>query len=157
MGACCASGDSLLRDAEFAKKDKNITHAYRAKVVRTIDGDGVVLVHRYLGIREYPLIQENVRLLGIDAPETCVGPTNPLRTEIKAAGQCAKLALAAKIQGKIVDVVVHGSGRYGRPLVMIRYRGTGINQWMIDNHYAVAYDGSTKCTDAVILGWCTGV
>ncbi len=76
-------------------------------VISVIDGDTFELGVTHVGdsnAYQYGSL-ERVRLTGIDAPEI----SSP-------GGQAAKARLQDKIEGKAVQVVVHGRDTYGRVL-----------------------------------------
>jgi endonuclease YncB( thermonuclease family) len=78
-------------------------------------------------------------LNGIDAPEI-KGKTQ----EEKAAAQVSKHALESILLHKYVRLENKGTEKYGRILADV-YLGTlHVNHWLIENHYAVPYDGGTK-------------
>ena len=56
----------------------------------------------------------------------------------------ARDALREKIMDKIVTVKCGKFDKYGRLLIDIYYKKQHINQWLIDEKYAFAYDGKTK-------------
>jgi endonuclease YncB( thermonuclease family) len=52
--------------------------------------------------------------------------------------------LREKILNKVVQVECDDLDKYGRLLTVIYIDGENVNQWLIDNDYAFAYDGGTK-------------
>lgn len=103
------------------------TYKFRARVVRVIDGDTVVLTVD-LGFR----IQETAafRLEGINAPERG-----------KEGWPEAKKALEDLIGGKevLIRTSMNPADKYGRWLCTIEHEEQDVNQWMIDNGHAVEY------------------
>ena len=53
-------------------------------------------------------------------------------------------ALHNLIFGKIIELRNNGKEKYGRLLADIYYNKLHINKWMLDNKYAVLYDGGKK-------------
>ena len=108
-----------------------------AKVVSVYDGDTIKVAFP-LGGKMYIW---NCRLIGVDTPE--------LRTQNKkekAFGYEVRDHLRNKILGKIVKISCGEFDKYGRLLIEV-YLGDeskSVNQWLIDNKYAFAYDGVTK-------------
>jgi len=107
------------------------------KVVNVYDGDTVKII--------MPLNDQfyrwNCRLIGVDTPE--------LRTKCeleKQFGYTVRDKLREKILNQIVSVICDEFDKYGRLLVQIKCCDDEktINQWLIDNKYAFAYDGGTK-------------
>jgi endonuclease YncB( thermonuclease family) len=81
----------------------------------------------------------NCRLTGVDTPE--------LRTsnqKEKEYGYVVRDLLREKILNKVVQVECDDLDKYGRLLTVIYIDGENVNQWLIDNDYAFAYDGGTK-------------
>lgn len=108
------------------------------KVVKVYDGDTITLAS-YLPIPNSPLYRFSVRLNGIDTPEI-KGKT---RTE-KDLAQNAKNALSDFILGKVVELRNIANEKYGRILADVYLGPTNVNEWMIENGYAIAYSGGTK-------------
>jgi micrococcal nuclease len=112
---------------------------YSGTLERVVDGDTVFLrVEREVdfGFRRQMRLSsvEEFRLLGIDAPEMH-GPTRAMgrraRDELEA---CLTKILPLKVQTQKSD-------QYGRWLAKIWVQDICINDWLIANGYARAYDG----------------
>jgi endonuclease YncB( thermonuclease family) len=80
-----------------------------------------------------------VRLNGIDSPEI-KGKTE---TEKKLAKQ-SRDALNNLIYGKIVKLENISMEKYGRLLAIVMCNSINVNNWMLENKYAVPYDGGKK-------------
>lgn len=115
-----------------------------AKVVSVYDGDTVKLI--------FPLhstmYKWNCRISGVDTPE--------LRTKCeleKNFGYEVRDKLREKILNKIVKVRCGHFDKYGRLLVMLRCENEEctVNDWLINNNYALQYDGGTKQSWSDIL------
>ena len=80
-----------------------------------------------------------MRLNGIDCPE------------IKGSSEEEK-SLAREARDKLSEMLLHkhvilanvGTEKYGRLLADVFLDQLHINKWLIDNRYAVEYDGGTK-------------
>jgi micrococcal nuclease len=120
-------------------------HEYKAKVLRVLDGD-TIEVDIYLGFN-ITLSNQKVRFEGIDTPE--------FRTtdiEEKKLGLISK----NKIQEKLSinsDIIIqtkkfdNSYDKFGRILATIILNdGLNLNKWLIDNNYAVQYNGENKET-----------
>ena len=114
---------------------------YKAVIRRIIDGD-TVEVDIDLGFKSW-LLEQNVRLLGVDAPES--------RTRDKAAKKAGLLAkeMVQKYlpPGKEVIITTRlekKPEKFGRILATFYVDGLNLNQWLLDNNYAVAYEGQSK-------------
>ena len=122
---------------------------YNFRVVeinRVVDGD-TIDVTIDLGFDLYK--KERVRVAGVDTPEK-----RTRNLEEKALGIDATNWLKEKLEGAILgddDLIIRtelvgGVGKYGRLLGWL-YIGTdnvSLNEQMIDEGYAHAYDGGTK-------------
>jgi micrococcal nuclease len=113
-------------------------------VVKVYDGDTFTLAFQ---LANNPTVyRESVRMYGMDTPELRTG-------ENKAEGQIAKEALTKKIMSKHVYIRQEGKEKYGRILATVYLKNNetreyeNVNQWMIDEGYALPYDGKTKNQD----------
>ena len=118
-------------------------YQYKAKVLKVLDGD-TVDIDLDLGFN-IVLASQRVRMAGIDTPES-----RTANNEEKVRGQLSKKKLAEKLPvGSWVKIETQKSDsnddKFGRILaVFIMEDGTSLNQWMIDNNYAVLYNGENK-------------
>lgn len=101
-------------------------YQYKAIVDRVVDGDTLVLL---VDVGFSITIKEKFRLNYINAPE--------LSTD---QGQKVKQLVINKLTGKSVEVSCEGKDKYGRWLAVIYFEGNNINQWLLDNAYAVKYE-----------------
>ena len=126
-------------------------YRYKVDVTRIVDCD-TVDVNIDLGFK-ITMMKQRVRLMGIDTPES---RTRDL--EEKFYGKEAKKFLTKVLEGKIVELVVHDKGKFGRiigELFIVDKHAEGhpvfevdmeksINQLMMDNYHAVPYMGQSK-------------
>lgn len=120
----------------------NLYH-YKAEVISVYDGDTVTLMIDQ-GMKHFARVK--VRLVGINTPE--------IRTtdlEEKERGYAAKSFLKDLIEGKTVIVHTVKKGKFGRWLgVLWLYEedmtelGQSLNDLMIQEGHAVAYDGGKR-------------
>lgn len=110
----------------------------RGKVIKVYDGDTITIAAK-LPYPESPIYRISVRLNGIDTPEI-KGQT---QREKDLAKQIRDI-LQKKIMNKIVELKKTSSEKYGRLLADVYLDGICINDWMIEQGYAVKYDGGTK-------------
>ena len=108
---------------------------HRAKVVDVYDGDTIKCVFPI----HNKLYRWNCRIAGVDTPE--------IRTRCKpekAFGYTVRDLLREKILNKVIYLQCGEFDKYGRLLVNILCDDCLVNDWLIENNYAFAYDGGTK-------------
>ena len=116
-------------------------YQYKAQLIKVVDGDTVV-VDFDLGFGVW-LRDQSVRLSGIDAPES-----RTANKEEKIRGLLSKKKLSELLYDSdyvLVSTEIDPSEKYGRILGYLETdKGIKVNQWMIDNFYAVSYAGENK-------------
>lgn len=118
-------------------------YQYKAKILKVLDGD-TVDIDLDLGFN-IVLSNQRVRMAGIDTPES-----RTTDKEEKIRGTLSKKKLAEKLPiGSYVTIETQKSDnnddKFGRILaIFILEDKTNLNQWMIDNNYAVLYQGENK-------------
>lgn len=118
-------------------------YQYKAKVLKVLDGD-TVDIDLDLGFN-IVLANQRVRMAGIDTPES-----RTENKEEKVRGLLSKKKLQEKLAvGSWVTIETQRSDnnddKFGRILgVFLMEDGKSLNQWLIDNNYAVAYAGQNK-------------
>jgi micrococcal nuclease len=114
---------------------------YRGRVVRVIDGDSVE-VDIDLGFHTW-IVKRNVRLKNLDAEES--------RTRDMIEKQFGYLAKSV-VEGLLpagcnilIETDLDDEDKFGRVLgTIIAPDGTNVNEYMLDNRYATAYEGQSK-------------
>lgn len=118
-------------------------YIYRCKINKVVDGD-TVEIDLDLGFNMM-LVNQKVRMSGIDTPESRTS-----NSEEKARGMLSKKKLSEKLpvgSWQKIQTMKSDSNddKFGRILgVFIMEDGMSLNQWMIDNNYAVLYQGENK-------------
>jgi micrococcal nuclease len=118
-------------------------YQYKAKILKVLDGD-TVDIDLDLGFN-IVLSNQRVRMAGIDTPES-----RTVDKEEKIRGTLSKKKLAEKLpigSWAMIETMRPDSNddKFGRILaVFILEDKTNLNQWMIDNNYAVLYQGENK-------------
>jgi micrococcal nuclease len=115
-------------------------YTYKAIVVRVVDGD-TVDVDIDLGFGVW-FSNQRIRLLGVDTPEC---RTRDL-TE-KKFGLLAKSIVEGFCPvGKdiLLQTELDDKGKFGRILGIILSDDVNVNEYLVENHYAVAYEGQSK-------------
>jgi micrococcal nuclease len=118
-------------------------YQYKAKILKVLDGD-TVEIDLDLGFN-IVLANQKVRLAGVDTPES-----RTTNLEEKPRGLLSKKKLQEKLPvgtWAIIETLRsdNNDDKFGRILgVFIAADGTRVNQWLIDNNYAVGYLGENK-------------
>jgi endonuclease YncB( thermonuclease family) len=109
----------------------------RGKVVSVYDGDSVKIIFPLNGI----VYKWNCRLSGIDTPEI-----RTRNTDEKQLAYHVRDCLREKILNKIVTVTCGNFDKYGRLLTTINCieDNCDINKWLLEQNYAVEYNGKKK-------------
>lgn len=130
--------DVSLENVEYADTKIFIPPIHNGKVVKVYDADTITVANR---LSEYSpeVFRFNVRLLGIDTPEI-----KSKNATTKTRGIDARDTVKDMIFGKIVRLENVSLEKYGRLLADVYIGDIHLNQWLLDNHYAVKYDGGTK-------------
>jgi len=108
------------------------------KVIKVYDGDTFTIVSK-LPYQDSPIYRFSVRLNGIDSPEIKGKTDNE-----KELARKSRDALSGLIMGKIVTLKKTSLEKYGRVLADVYIDDLCINEWMIENNYAIKYNGGTK-------------
>jgi micrococcal nuclease len=118
-------------------------YQYKARILKVLDGD-TVEIDLDLGFNII-LSNQKVRLAGIDTPES-----RTTNLEEKPRGLLSKKKVSEKLpvgSWQKIQTMKSDSNddKFGRILgVFILEDGTSLNQWLIDNNYAVLYQGENK-------------
>jgi|MDTE01.1.fsa_nt_gb micrococcal nuclease len=114
---------------------------YQATILRIVDGD-TVDVDIDLGFSVW-LKKQRVRMMGIDTPES---RTRDKEEKVRGLLSKKKLAELCPV-GSIVQLMTakdKNKGKFGRILGTLVVNGVDVNQWLIENNYAVPYLGQSK-------------
>jgi micrococcal nuclease len=115
-------------------------YTYKAKINRVIDGDTIDL-DIDLGF-DFWLKNQQVRLNGIDTPETRSTDANE-----KAFGIFVKTIVSQYCYPGLeccIKTEKDATGKFGRILADIWIDDFHLNKFLVDNHYALYYDGKIK-------------
>ena len=129
---------SYLKNISYKETDIFIPQIRFAKVIKVYDGDTITVAAK-LPFDDSPIYRFSVRLRNIDSPEI----KGESEKECNLAIQ-SRDALHTLIFGKIIELRNNGKEKYGRLLADLYYNEIHINKWMVDNGYAVKYDGGKK-------------
>ena len=111
-----------------------LTKGYVCKVY---DADTITVISKLHDKGDY--YRFSIRLTGIDTPELRTKNLIEKKISIEARDK-----LRERILNKIVQLKTLTADKYGRLLCEVYYEGVYLNQWLLDEHYAVPYDGGTK-------------
>jgi endonuclease YncB( thermonuclease family) len=112
------------------------------QVIKVYDGDSITIAG-YLPMYNSPLFRFSVRLNGIDTPEI-----KGKNEDEKTAAKEARDALSKLILHKEIILKNVSTEKYGRILADVYLDDLCVNDWLINEHYAVKYDGGTKISPA---------
>jgi micrococcal nuclease len=107
-------------------------------VIKVYDGDTITIATR-LPYADSPLYKFQVRLNGIDTPEI-----KTKNSSEKARALQSKEALSNVCLNRHITLENVGLEKYGRILADVFCDGVHLNKFMIDNGFAVRYDGGHK-------------
>ena len=130
--------DEYLNNIEYKDTTAFIPPIVAGKVIKVYDGDTITVASKIPGTA-LPIYRFRVRLAGIDSAEIKGNTEEEKRAAIEARDALHKL-----IFGKMIVLRNVGTEKYGRILADIYIENLHINQWMLDNNYAVPYDGGKK-------------
>jgi len=137
---CCFPWNHKLHHVRDENMKPFVPDFKECKVIGVYDGD-TITVAAYLK-KDPQCYKFKVRLSGIDSPEMRGSSDNEKKHAIESRD-----ALKEQILDKIVCLDISGLEKYGRILADVIYDGKNMNEWMLNNHYAVPYDGKTKKRD----------
>lgn len=133
---------TLLQNVEYSDTVPFVPPIYYGKVIKVYDGDTITIASILPNTTE-PIYRFSVRLNGIDTPE--IRGKTP--TE-KALAIRVRDELYAKIYGKMVTLKNVDTEKYGRILADVYLEEEHINEWLVNQEFAVYYDGGAKTRPA---------
>ena len=107
-------------------------------VIKVYDGDTITIASK-MPYENSQLFRFSVRLNGIDTPEIKSKDENE-----KALARKARDCLSQLIMNKNIALKNVKNEKYGRILADVYLDDLHINKWMIEQQFAVEYDGKTK-------------
>lgn len=100
-------------------------YQYNAKVDRVVDGDTIVCI---VDCGFCISVKEKFRLANINAPETST-----------PEGLQVKQIVTEMLTGKDIILNVDGKDKYGRWIATIIFNGVNVNDYLLNNGYAIKY------------------
>lgn len=138
---CVIQPDScyLPKNLDYKTLPHFIPPINSGRVIKVYDGDTITVVSKIKGLKKSPIYKFQIRLNGIDTPE--IKTKNQEEKEIALK---IRDMLSDKILGKDIVLKNIQTEKYGRLLCEIYLDKLHINQWLIDQKYAVPYTGGKK-------------
>jgi len=127
-----------LENIEYKQTTPFVPPIHSGKVVKVYDGDTITIASK-LPNTDAPIYRFSVRLNGIDSPEIKGKTPNEKKLAIESRD-----ALNNIIFGKIITLKNASIEKYGRILADVYLDDLNLCEWMLNNNYAVKYDGGTK-------------
>jgi endonuclease YncB( thermonuclease family) len=110
------------------------------KVIKVYDGDTITIASK-LPYDSSPVYRLSVRLNGIDTPEI---KGKNISDEEKEAAKLARDFVSNLVFNKYIKLENIQSEKYGRILADVYIGDIHLNELLIQERYAVKYDGGTK-------------
>jgi endonuclease YncB( thermonuclease family) len=130
--------EKYLQDINYKNTIPFVPPITEGKVIKVYDGDTFTIASK-LPYDSSPIYRFSVRLNGIDAPEMkCKTNVEKLHA-VKSRDALSSIILHKKV--KLTNIKTE---KYGRILADVYVDEMHINKWMLDNKYAVQYNGGTK-------------
>ena len=142
MGACISKYPESRKLPKFLEPKflpEYIPKLDSGRVIKVYDGDTITIASKVPNLKHSLIYKFSVRLNGIDSPEIKSNNKDEKIIAIKARN-----ALSSKILQKDVYLKNIKKEKYGRLLCDVYLDKENINEWMIEERYAVNYDGGTK-------------
>ena len=143
MGTCLSigifDGKKIPEDLNVKELPEFIPPINSGRVVKVYDGDTITIASHIPNLKKSEIYKFSVRLNGIDCPEIKGSSEQEKKMALKARD-----ALSAKIMNKYVFLKNVKTEKYGRLLCDVYLGNQYINDWMINQRYAIRYDGGTK-------------
>ena len=129
----------IPKNLTFNKLSNFYPDIRKGRVIKVYDGDSITVAARIPQLKNNIIYKFSIRLNRLDTPE--------LRTSNHIEKEYAikiRDLLSERIMNKMVNIKVIKTDKYGRYLAEIFYKKENINDWLLNNHYAIRYDGGTK-------------
>ena len=138
------SNDIDVMDATWENAIPYVPSVGAGKVIKVYDGDTITIATKLksdenIKIDKCRVYRFSVRLNGIDTPEMKSKNENEKKHAI-----LAKHFLSDRILGEVVRLENVSIEKFGRVLADVYHNDVNMNELMITNNYAVAYQGGTK-------------
>lgn len=118
---------------------KYIPNIRSGTVSKVYDGDTITIYSKIPYLFRSPYYSFSIRLARIDCPEIKSTDEEEKTSAMFVRDELSDILLNNKVKLKVID-----TDKYGRLLCEVYFKNVNINDWLLDNHYAVPYDGNTK-------------
>lgn len=108
-------------------------------VIKVYDGDTFTIASRIPYSLDSKTYSFSIRLARIDCPELKSKNEEEKICAQRVQNELSDILLDNRVQLRVIDV-----DKYGRLLCEVYFKNVNINDWMLQNHYAVEYHGGTK-------------
>lgn len=127
-----------LKNIKYDNTQLFIPPIKQGLVIKVYDGDTITIASK-LPYKESPIYRFSVRLNGIDCPEIKGSNEDEKKCAIIARDTVSELLL-----GKMIRLENLQTEKYGRILADVYLDKLHINNYLLEKHLAVKYDGGTK-------------
>ena len=107
-------------------------------VIKVYDGDTITIAQK-LPYENSPLFRFAIRLNGIDSPEIKTKHESEKKYAERSRDALHQLIFEKKVTLRNISLE-----KYGRILADLYYNDIHVNKWLLDNKYAIPYDGTKK-------------
>lgn len=129
----------IPKNLNYNDLDRFYPNIQKGRVIKVYDGDTITVASRVPKLKTNKIYKFNIRLNRIDTPE--IRTNNNMEKEY---GIRIRDLLSEKIMNKMVNIKVIKTDKYGRILAEISYKKDNISDWLLNNQYAIYYDGKAK-------------
>ena len=129
----------IPKNLDYKELDYFYPPIKKGRVIRVYDGDTITIAARVPMLKNKKIYKFSIRLNRIDCPE--IRTTN---ADEKICGLRVRDLLSEKIMNKMVNIKIINTDKYGRYLAEVSYKKENISNWLLENKYAVKYNGGTK-------------
>tara|TARA_B110000259_G_scaffold187787_1_gene243319 strand:+ start:3825 stop:4439 length:615 start_codon:yes stop_codon:yes gene_type:complete len=138
---CLRKYRKIPKNLNFKDISEFYPNVKKGRVIKVYDGDSITIAARIPELKNDVIYKFSLRLNRIDTPE--IKTNNEIEKEY--AGKIRDL-LSEKIMNKMVNISVLKTDKYGRYLAEVNYKKLNINNWLLENKYAILYNGGKKST-----------
>lgn len=136
---CLRNYRKIPKNLVFNELSNFYPNIKKGRVIKVYDGDSITVAARIPELKNDTIYKFSIRLNRIDTPELRTNNSIEKEYAIKVRD-----ILSERIMNKMVNLKVIKTDKYGRYLAEVLYKKENINDWLLNNQYAMRYDGKTK-------------